>query len=304
MQQIIGYWHGLSDRTRSILWNLASGVLFSIMSTLVKYTGQQLPSIEVVFGRSVFGLMFIAPFIWYYGVRRVFVTERWKLQLVRCIIGVSAMSCTFYALAKLPMVDVTAINFSKPIFILLIASIFLREKVTKLQFGLTMVGFLGILIILRPDPETFDANYLIAVLAAVLVAFAITIVKELTGSETPFSVLAWFSLLATLISMPFAAFFWQTPTTQQWIEMILTGFFGIIAQLCVIRSYALAPASYLAPLGYINIFYTAFFGMIIFGHVPDAPSIIGAAVIMASTFYLMRKGGKKSAASTAAIAED
>lgn len=299
VQAVTAYWMRFTPRTRSILWNLLSGVLFSVMSTLVKYTGQQLPSIEVVFGRSLFGLLFILPFIFYYGPKQVFVTDRWKLQLVRCLIGTLAMTCTFYSLVKLPMVDVTAINFSKPIFILVIAALFLREKVRPLQFILTVIGFLGIIVILRPHPETFDANYLIAVMAAILVAFAITIVKELTDSETPFSVLAWFSVLSTAISLPLALYFWQAPTMQQWIELALTGLVGIIAQLCVIRSYALAPASYLAPLGYINIFYTAFFGFIIFGHVPDVASIIGAAIIMGSTFYLMRKGGKKKSAITA-----
>ncbi|TAH32336.1 MAG: DMT family transporter [Alphaproteobacteria bacterium] len=293
MQAVTAYWMRFTPRTRSILWNLLSGVLFSVMSTLVKYTGQQLPSIEVVFGRSIFGLLFIFPFILYFGPKQVFVTDRWKLQLVRCLIGTLAMTCTFYSLAKLPMVDVTAINFSKPIYILLIAAIFLRERVRPIQFILTIIGFIGILVILRPAPETFDANYLIAVFAAVLVAFAITIVKELTDSETPFSVLAWFSLLSTAISLPLAIYFWQEPTPRQWIELVSTGFVGIIAQFCVIRSYALAPASYLAPLGYINIFYTGFFGFMVFGHVPDAPSIIGAVIIMGSTFYLMRKGGKR-----------
>ncbi len=263
---------------------------------MVKYTGQNLPSLQIVFGRSFFGLICILPWILYYRPSIVFTTNRWRLQWIRCIIGIGAMSCTFYALAKLPMVDVTAINFSKPIFILLIAGMFLREKITPLQWGLTIMGFLGILIILRPTPDAFDANYLIAILAAILVAFAITMVKELTASESAFSVLAWFALLSTILSAPMAFWVWQAPNAEQWIELALTGFLGVVAQLCVIHSYALAPASYLAPLGYINIFYTAFFGFLVFGHVPDLTSIIGSLIIIGSTFYLMRKGGKPSVA--------
>jgi len=295
--KIIKNWHGLSRITQSILWNLVSGLLFSIMSTMVKYTGQTLPTAQIVFGRSLFGLLAIAPFIFYVGATKVFATDRWRLQIIRSLIGVSAMSCTFYALATLPIVDVTAINFSKPIFILILAAIFLRERVNALQWILTIIGFIGILIILRPIPGVFDPNYLIAVLAAILVSVAITLVKELTESESPFSVLAWFSMLSTIFSLPFAIYYWQAPTNMDWIGLIATGVIGILAQFCVIRSYALAPASYLAPLGYINILYTGTFGAIVFGHVPDISSVIGAAIIMASTFYLMRKNGKKSAMS-------
>lgn len=286
-------WDNLTPTTRAILWSLLSGVLFSLMSTLVKYTGQSLPTPIVVFGRSLFGLLLITPFIALIGARRVFTTYRWQLQIMRCIIGVTAMSCTFYALARLPMVDVTAINFSKPIFILLLAAIFLREKVTPLQWFLTIIGFLGILVILRPEPSHFDPNYLIAVLAAILVSIAITLVKELTSSESPFSVLAWFSLASTVLSLPFALIYWQPLTNADWIGLFATGAVGIIAQFCVIRSYALAPASYLAPLGYINIFYTAMFGFLVFDHIPDLYSISGATIIMVSTFYLMRKGKSK-----------
>lgn len=282
-------WLTQSPIRRAVIWSILSGALFSVMSMLVKSSGQNLPTMQVVFGRSVFGLLLIVPSILYYSPRAVFVTERWRLQFVRCLIGVSAMSCSFYALAKLPLVDVTAINYSKPIFILLLAAAFLRERVTPTQWVLTIIGFIGILIVLRPLPETFDANYLVAVLAAVLVAFAITIVKELTNSESPFSVLAWFSALSTLFTAPFALWYWQTPDFWQWVELAMMGFFGIVAQFCVIRSYALAPASYLAPLGYINILFTGSLGFLVFGDVPDAISILGAAVIMASTFYLMRR---------------
>jgi drug/metabolite transporter (DMT)-like permease len=253
-------WLRLTPLTRAILWNLLSGILFSVMSVLVKWNGQTLPTMEVVFGRSVFGLIAISPFILMFGVKNVLETSRWRLQIVRSVIGLSAMSCTFYALAKLPLVDVTAIGFSKPIFILFLAAIILKERVRLWQWALTFVGFAGILVILRPMPETFDMNYIFAVLSAVLVAFAITIVKELTESETPFSILAWFSVFSTFMALPFALFYWQEPTTTEWINMVLTGFVGMLAQLCVIRSYALAPASYLAPLGYINIFYTGLFG--------------------------------------------
>ncbi len=285
-------WLTQSPVRRAVIWSILSGVLFSVMSMLVKSSGQSLPTMQVVFGRSLFGLLLILPWIIYYSPHAVFTTDRWRLQLVRCIIGIAAMSCTFYALAKLPLVDVTAINYSKPIFILLLAAAFLRERVTATQWVLTVIGFIGILIVLRPLPETFDANYLVAVLAAVLVAFAITIVKELTSSESPFSVLAWFSLLSTGFSAPFALWHWQTPDFWQWVELAMTGFFGIVAQFCVIRSYALAPASYLAPLGYINILFTGSLGFLVFGDVPDIISILGAIIIMASTFYLMRR--KKS----------
>jgi drug/metabolite transporter (DMT)-like permease len=292
-------WLSQSPIRRAVIWSILSGLLFSLMSLLVKSSGLGLATMQVVFGRSLFGLLLILPWILYYSPRAVFVTDRWRLQFVRCLIGISAMSCTFYALAKLPLLDVTAINYAKPIFILLLAAVFLRERVTPAQWVLTVIGFIGILIVLRPLPETFDANYLIAVLAAMLVAFAITIVKELTNSETPFSVLAWFSLLSTVFSAPFAFWYWQAPDFWQWVELAMTGFFGIVAQFCVIRSYALAPASYLAPLGYINILFTGSLGFLVFGDVPDALSILGAAVIMASTFYLMRR--KKSPAALESV---
>ncbi len=292
MKRLLDRWLAIPAIKRAVFWSLVSGLLFAIMSAAVKYSGQGLPLMQVVFGRSAVGLLLITPFIFYFGPRKVFATDRWKLQLTRCVIGFAAMSCTFYGLATLPLVDVTAINYSKPIFILILAAFFLKEKVTPLQVALTIIGFLGILVILRPTPEHFDPNYLVAVLAAVLVAFAITIVKELTDSESAFSVLAWFSLFSTLFSLPFALFVWQTPGPDQWQSLFITGLFGIIAQLCVIRSYALADASYLAPLGYINIFYTALLGYFMFGHAPDTFSVMGAAVIMASTFYLMKRKKK------------
>jgi len=283
---MLAYWRGLPANSRGILAMLAAAFGFSCMAVFVKIAGETLPTAQVVFFRCVFGLLFLAPALHRIGWRKSFATDRPQLHGLRALVGLCAMGCFFYALARAPLADVTALSFAKPLFVIGFAVLFLGEVVRWRRWTATAVGFLGILIMIRPGGEGFDPDTLAALAGAACVAAAVILVKKMAATESHITTLAWFAAVATAATAIPAALVWVPPTPELWLMGALIGLLGVVSQSCIIASYRTGEASAVAPFDYSRILIAAVFGVILFNEWPDVWTLVGAAVVIASTVYI------------------
>lgn len=268
----------------SILWVLGSAVLFSVMGVLAKLLGSRLDSFQVAFFRALFGFVFILPIVLRAGLNGLRTTQP-LLHLWRGLFGAIAIMCGFYALIHLPLADATALSFTRALFIVPLAAIFLKEPIGLRRTLAALAGFAGVLMMTRPEGALQFAT-IIALLNAALVACVVIFVKRLSFSDTPATLIFYSSAIAALMTALPAFWFWQNPTALEWLLLVLTGFAGVLAQSCFIRGYAAGQATALAPLEYVRLLFAAIAGYLLFGDIPGEWAIAGAGVIIAASLYI------------------
>jgi len=278
-------WLGIAPVWRGALWMLLSALLFAVMGMLVKWLGSRLDSFQVAFFRAGFGFLIILPFALAAGPS-VLRPKRPGMHLLRGLLGASGMSCSFYALAHLPLAQATAYSFTKPLFLVLLAALFLGEKVRLRRLSATIVGFLGVLVMMRPTGGIEPAA-LVAVFGTALTAGVVVTVKLLLRTERPVTVMFWFGLISSLLTLLPALYVWVPPTSRELLLLLATGAVGASAQSAMLRGYLLAEATALAPFSYVQLIFAGVLGYVVFAEVPGLQTLIGAAIIVGSTLYIV-----------------
>jgi drug/metabolite transporter (DMT)-like permease len=276
-----------SPLVRGATWILLSGLFFALMISAAKFAGTRLDAFQVAFFRALFGLAAIMPFIVRLGVDGVRTSRPW-LQIARGFVGSSAMLTGFYAMVHLPLADVTAIGFANPLFMLVLAALFLGERVRLRRTLATIAGFVGVIVMLRPA-GTVDPAALAALLSTLLAACSLVLIKTMARNDNPSTIVFYFGLFSTVISAVPAALVWVTPT---WHELAVLGAMGLCAtagQSCMVRAYAAAEATLVSSFDYVRLIWACLFGYLWFGEIPDRWTLVGAGIIIASTLYLARR---------------
>lgn len=281
-------WLALSDNTRGIIWMLVSGVLFSCMAALIKFVGTNFDAMQMAFFRTSFGLLAILPFVFLSGGLRVIRTRRPWGHLLRGLCGAVAMCSMFYAISVLPLADATAYTFTKPLFLVLLASLFLGEKIRLRRATATAIGFSGILLMMQGQGFRGELDWaaLVALGGAAMVAVVVVQVKLLMRTEAPITVLFWFGVISTLLTAIPALLVWVHPSWEELVLLIAIGITGASAQSCLIRGYRVAEATVIAPFDYVRLLYAGAFGYFLFGEVPGWWTIAGAGVVVVATLYI------------------
>ena len=302
-RNMMAYWQSLPDNVRGAIWMLVSGVLFTAMGGLVKDLGQRYSPFQVALFRCLFGFVVLLPLILPHGIQ-AFRTRHLTMHISRALIGVCAMGCMFYGLANLALADVTAIGFGLPLFLIVMAVMFLGEKVRWRRWTATVVGFIGVVIMLRPGQGAIETPALVVIAGTMLISVAATLVKILTRTESTLSSLAWFGVVSsTAIAVP-AIVVWQPPNALDWLMLILVGVLGAGGQACVVRAYTVGEATAVAPFDYIKMIYAVAVGIVIFGEWPDEWTLTGALIIVGSTLYIARREARLTESQRVALAQD
>lgn len=288
-RRVDGWWLELSPNARGALWITLGAMLFAAMAAAVKTLGQQLDFFQVVFFRCAFALVSLVPFVWRAGGIASLRTRRLPLHLLRGAFGILAMTCGFYAVTHLPLADATAITFTKPLFTIVLAVLFLGEVVRWRRWTATVAGFVGVLIMVRPGQHGVEAAVLVALFGSVMVAAALTVVKKLTTTETPTSILAYFGIFTTLVALGPAIAVWQQPSLVQLGMGAAIGVLGAAAQSFMIRGYRIGEATAVTPFDYTRLVFSGLLGFVLFAEVPDLWTLAGAAVLVGSTLYIARR---------------
>lgn len=277
----------LPANARGALWLVLSGILFSAMAASVKLVGTRLDSFEIAFFRSLVALIALLPIVWRVGFGTLATKRPWA-HLLRGVLGTTAMLCGFYALTHLPLATAIAIQFSRPLFLIVLAILILNETVGPRRLIATVIGFAGVLVMMRPS-EGIDDAALVAVFGTMVVAGAVVLIKILTRTEKPLSLVFSFSLLSALFSAVPAALVWQTPTMTELGLMIGVGVLAMSAQFCYIRGYSIGEATAISPFDYFRLLFATIIGLTLFNETPDLWTLVGGLLIIVPTLYIARR---------------
>ncbi|HRY26976.1 MAG: DMT family transporter [Geminicoccaceae bacterium] len=275
----------LGGNVQGALWLIFGAFFFSAMGLLVKLLGERLPSIEIAFFRAMAGLVMVLPLMAQEGVG-LWRTQRLGAHFGRALLGTGGMVCGFYAFTHLPLAEATAISFTKPLFMVVLAALVLHETVRARRWTATAVGFLGVLLMLRPGSGAIELAVLVALLGAAFGALTTIFIKRLVATERKSTILAYLSVVGmTLTGLPMLLV-WVTPRGFDLVLIVLMGVVGSIAQLCLMQAFKLGEASALAPFDYARLPFAAAFGWLIFGETLDWLALAGVLVIILSSAYI------------------
>lgn len=278
----------LSDNLRGVLWMVTGSVAFGFMGAGIKIAGSSgLHAFEVAFFRCLFGLVVLLPFLLREGPVTVLRTRRWKMHALRVVFGSATMLCIFYAITHMELAAATALAYARPLFLIVLAVAFLGEAVRWRRWLATACGFVGVLMILRPDTDDLNAAAWAAVAAAFLMACVITIIKTMSATERPLTMLGWFSIASVFVTGAAAVPVWTWPDLTQLGVLFAVGTLGTIGQYCVLRAYRLAEATIVVPFDYFQIPIAWALGFYLFAEQPSWLTLAGAGVIAGSTLYIL-----------------
>jgi drug/metabolite transporter (DMT)-like permease len=275
------------DLPRGALLMVTSAMLFALMGVAVKLAAQTLPNAMVVFFRNGVGLLALAPWLWplgWDGLR----TRHLKEHLVRSLAGLASMYCFFYALAHLRLADAILLNYSIPLFMPFVESAWLGEPFPRRLWRVILLGFAGIVLILKPGLGLFQPVALVGVLSALFASVAQVGIRRLTHTEPVPRIVFYFGVIATAISAAPLATEWRTPPPAIWGLLAGLGVVATAGQLTLTRAYSHAPATRVGPFIYTAVVFAALLDWAFWGQWPDRLSLAGALLVMTAGVLALR----------------
>jgi drug/metabolite transporter (DMT)-like permease len=280
-------WQGLPGNIQGAAWLVLGSVTFAMQAVAVKSLGQRLDVVQIGFFRCLFGLIAVVPFL--YGTNSYFLRGKAWLHVVRAFVGVAGMLCSYYAVTHLPLATATAISFTKPLFLIILAVLFLGETVHWPRWTATVVGFIGVLIVARPGSEIFDPAMLVALAGSFFIADVAILVKKLSQNDRNATIMFYFGSITTVVAAIPAYFVWQMPVDTEWLLLAFVGVSAATAQYCTLRALRVGEASAVMPFDYTRLLFAGLFGYAFFAETPDGWTLVGIAVLVASTLYLAHR---------------
>jgi drug/metabolite transporter (DMT)-like permease len=273
---------------------------FATMGVGIRFVSIELPNEMIVFARNLVGLMLLAPWLLRRGIGNV-ATRVPRLHLLRAIAGVSAMYCFFYALAHLPLAEAMLLKLTAPVFIPVIAVLWLHERVTALLWVALGIGFAGVVVILDPSLDGGAAIVspiaLVGLLGGLLAALAKVTVRRLSRSEPPTRIVFYFALIPGAISAVPLLWAWQTPSPIALLWLLGIAVSATLGQLALTRGLSLAPTSRMGAFGYFAVIFGAAFGWLIWGEQITLSLIAGSLLIAVGGLLASRSTGNAAHAS-------
>ena len=257
----------------------------NLNDVLMKFLGQRLPSVEVAFFRFFFGAISMLPVMIYLGKESLKV-KNWHVHALRTLLGTIAIMIWCYGVTHVHLTIATTLGFTVPLFVLPLAMIFLKEHVGMRRWIITLVGFAGILVVINPLGTTFNTAAAFLLVSSVCFALSDIIGKKMITNESMATILFYFSIGATFISLPFALNTWESPSVNEVGFLFLLGLGCNLIQFCVLKAFQAADVSVLSPFRYTELLFAAATGWLFFGESVQASTGIGAAIIIPSTLYL------------------
>ena len=284
-QKASSSWKSQTPVMRGIVLMCLSTIAFSIMHGLVRFVSEVLPPFQIAFFRIIFGLAFLLPLL----MRSRFAILRTKqigLHALRGVINMAAMLMFFTALAISPIAKVTALGFTAPIFMAILAVLVLGERFRIYRWSAIFLGFVGMLIILRPGLVAIDTGALLVIGSAALWAVAMIIIKIQSRTESSLTIVAYMGIFLGVFSIAPAVWVWQPFGLQTLGFMVLIGLFGSIAQMAISESLKETDSTALMPFDFLKLIWTAMIGVWFFSEIPDIYTWIGATVIFLSGLFI------------------
>ncbi|NKB47995.1 MAG: EamA family transporter [Alphaproteobacteria bacterium] len=266
---------------------LGMGAL-ALNHSLVRIVTSELHPFQVSALRFLWALPIMAP--WMLRRRGALLrTRRHGLHFATSMLTVIMTASFFVALAEMPLAEATALNFTAPLFTTIIAALLLKERVEFARWGATVIGFVGVLIILRPGFAEIPLVALLPIFGAFLLAWWFIGVKRLSATESTATITIYQTLWSALVLTLIAVTVWVTPTWEMLAYSAAMGGLGTTGIVCTSRAFSMAEASAIAPLDYLRLPFIALIAFFAFAEIPDGVAMIGALIITSSAIYIVRR---------------
>ncbi|MDC1399616.1 DMT family transporter [Yoonia sp.] len=284
-----------------IFWMVFTGLMFVAVTAVVKHIGSDVPAAQAAFLRYVLGLVFLLPMI--KPILAAHLTGRQKkLFWARGAVHTLAVILWFFAMARIPIAEVTAMNYLSPVYVSLGAALFLGEKLPPRRLAAVIMALIGAMIILRPGMKEVEIGHIAMLGTAVFFAAGYLIAKQLSGEVSAAVVVSMLSITVTVGLAPFAAAVWITPTLEQLGWLFLVACFATAGHYSMTLAFAAAPLTVTQPVTFLQLVWAVLLGAVVFGEAVDGWVIFGGAVIMASvTFITWREAVARRRITPAAV---
>ena len=281
---------------QSLLTGLAllslSALLFATMGVLIRLASHSVDNTTVVFARNLTGTLLLTPLVLAQGPGFLKTGKLW-MHAWRAIVGLAAMYGFFFAIAHLPLSNAMVFTYSSPVFIPLVARLFLKERITPLMLMAAGVGLAGVILVAKPDAGMFNWLSLVGISSSLLASMAFVTVRALTATEPATRIVFYFCLIATVISAIPMAWHWRAFTTQEVLYLTGAGTLATLSQLSLSKAYGYAPAGKIGPANYLAIIFAGIWAWFLWGETPDRYGIAGMLLIFLALLLCLPRTKEK-----------
>lgn len=267
-------------------------VCIAALNALVKWCGDRgVSTFEIIFFRNAFAFIPLMIYVLPTTGLSVLKTKRPINHVRRSLIGLTAMFCSFSAVHHLPLTEATALAFAAPLFMTGLSALILSEKVDAHRWGAVAVGFVGVLVMARPEPGHMNLTGVAFGLAGALGAASATVtIRQMAGLERGPTIVFYFTLAGTIAGLIGTALTgWTTPDPLTLGMLVLSGIVGGVAQLLLTEALRVAPVGVVAPFDYTQLVWATALGLVIWGELPRAATLIGAVIVAGSGLYILHR---------------
>ena len=278
----------LPPNVQGALWLVSGGFIFTSTSAMIRLLSTQIESVQTAFFRAVISVILLLPMI-AAGRVKPWHSKRIVGHFWRTAMGTGSMVLGFYAVSMLPLADATAIAFSQPLFSVVVAALILGEKVRWRRWSATVIGFAGVLIMVRPGEGSLQLGALVALANAAAVSISILLVRRLSDSETPLMILTQFAIFSTILLTVPAILVWRWPDFWGWVLAVGIALSATVGQYFWVQAFKAGEMSAVAPFEYMRLPFAVFVGWLIWGEMPVIWTYVGASIVIGSALYIAHR---------------
>ena len=272
-------------------WMIVTGLLFVGVTGIVRHLGSDMPAGQAAFIRYAFGVLMLAPFIFRTGQlsAQAWTWKRFGLHALRGLVHGVAVILWFYAMARIPIAEVTALGFTAPIFTTLGAALFLGERMHLRRIGAVLAAFGGAMIILRPGFQVIEIGALAQLTAAPLFAVSFLLAKKMTETESSASIVSFMAIFVTLALLPLALLDWRTPTWEELAWLFATAVLATLGHWTLTLAFRATEIMVTQPFSFLQLVWATLLGYVAFAEEPEVWTLLGGAIIVASVTYIAHR---------------
>ncbi len=269
--------------------------MLTLMAAVIKHLSPDVSTEMMVFLRNLFGLLVLLPIVARHG-SSLFISKRPGTMAIRALAGLTAMYGFFYVIAHLPLAEATLVKLTTPFFIPIIGWFWLQERIGRHNATAIVLGFIGVLFILRPGAATFDPHALVGIAAALLASVAMVAIRDMSDDEPPDRIVFHFVVISTLVSAVPLFWAWQMPDVQLWGWLVAVGLFGTAGQLLITRAFQVAPPGRIGPFTYASVVFAALLGWWLWDETLFITTVVGSILIFVAGLINLYGDSRKASA--------
>lgn len=293
-------WAAIHGNSQGAFLLVANAIIIAGLALIVRIVGANVPVMMVVFFRNFFALCILLPFVLRAWDKGVFKTARLDLHLWRGALTVGSMAAYYWSYSHLPLAESTALMFTMPLFLIIVAAVALAERVRWRRTTATVVGFTGVLVIVQPGGAAFDPALAVPLAVGAIDAILAVIVKKMTEVDRLLTILFYMVLTTLLFAAIPTALTWETPTFRDALLLFAIAAISTVSQMMTVTAWRVGEATVVAPVNYVQIVLIGLVAYLAFDEVPSWWGFLGAFIIAASTFYIVRREARLKRAERAA----